>query len=66
MDSEKRRLVHLIEFFKDLNDVWESIIALLSLNVSTEEIYQVTVSVLNHPKQRKALKIYDQVESKLS
>ena len=41
MDSEKRRLVHLIEFLKDLYDVGEFIIALLSWNVSTAEMYQI-------------------------
>ena len=38
------KLVHLIEFLKDPYDVWEFIIALLSLNVSTEEMYQIICS----------------------
>ena len=41
LDSEKRRLVHLIEFLKDPYDACEFIIALLSLNVSIKEIYQI-------------------------
>ena len=41
LNSEKRILVHLTEFFKEPYDVCEFIIALLSLNVSREEIYQI-------------------------
>ena len=40
MDSEKRRLVDLIEFSKEPYDVCEFIIALLSLYISIEEMYQ--------------------------
>ena len=40
-DSEKRRLIHLIEFLKDPFDVCEFIIVLLFLNVSIEEMYQI-------------------------
>ena len=41
LDSEKRRLVHLIKFLKDPYDVCEFIIALLFLNVSIKEMYQI-------------------------
>ena len=40
-DSEKRRVIHLIEFLKDPFDVCEFIIVLLFLNVSIEEMYQI-------------------------
>ena len=62
MDGEKRRLVHSIEFVKDPYNVCEFIIALLSLNVSIEYI---ELPLDNHLKQRKTLKVYDQVEKKL-
>ena len=60
MDSEKRRLVHPIEILKDPYDFCEFIIPLLSLDLSIEEI-----SMVSNPKQRNALKVFDQVESKL-
>ena len=41
MDGEERRLVYSIGFLKDPYDVCELIIALLSLNVTIEEMYQV-------------------------
>ena len=41
LDSEKRRLVHLIEFLKDPYDVWDIMIALLSLNLSMKEMYPI-------------------------
>ena len=41
MDSEKGRLVHSIEFLKNQYDFCEFVIALLSLNISIEEMYQV-------------------------
>ena len=37
-------LVHLIQFLKDPNDACEFIIALLPLNVSTEEMYHIICS----------------------
>ena len=44
LNSEKRILVHLTEFFMEPYDVCEFIIALLSLNVSREETYQIICS----------------------
>ena len=41
MDSEQGRLVHSIEFLKNQYDFCEFVIALLSLNISIEEMYQV-------------------------
>ena len=41
LDSEKRRMVHLIQFLKEPYHFWEFIIALLSLNVSIEKMYQI-------------------------
>ena len=43
LNSEKRILVHLTEFFMEPY-VCEFIIALLSLNVSREETYQIICS----------------------
>ena len=63
MDSEKRRLIHSIEFLKDPYNVCEFIIALLSLNVSIEEMHQVIKWLVILSK--KTLKVFDQVESKL-
>ena len=41
LDSENRRLLHLIEVLKNPTDVFQLIFALLSLNVSIEKIYQI-------------------------
>ena len=41
LDSDSRRLEHLIEFFNDATDVFEFVIALLSLHVSIDKMYQV-------------------------
>ena len=59
MDSEKGRLVHSIEFLKDPYDGYEFLIALLSLNVCLEEMYQV---INSHPKERKTLKVFNWLE----
>ena len=40
----------------------ELLIALLSLNLSTEEMYQLPM--VSHPTQKKTLKVLDQVKSK--
>lgn len=37
LDCENRRLKHLVKILKNLNDVYKCIIALLSLDVSTEK-----------------------------
>ena len=41
LNSDNRRLEHLIEFLKGATDVFELTIALLSLNISIEKMYQV-------------------------
>ena len=46
---------------KDSYEFCEFIIALLSLNVNLEEC--IKLSMVSHPKQRKILKVSDQVES---